>query len=193
MIDRSKYYSPSQVAQLRAACSHSHRRADVLQTMVVEAALELGLRANELARLDLGNFDLPERTVRVYRSKKGNPTWSTLPVTERLREALLEYLTKRVEWGQETHSGAPLFLGQRGRLSVRGLQQAWTKAVQRAGLPHVGIHGARHTRAVSLRQATGDIAIVKEWLGHSNVQTTIQSYGNVSFDEMAQAAAKASL
>lgn len=37
----------------------------------------------------------------------------------------------------------------------------------------------RHTCATRILQATGDIKLVQEWLGHSSLQTTADIYAKV--------------
>ena len=89
-MKRSQYFSPDEVATLRrvaSSLSARGRKADVVACLVVEVALETGLRVNELARLTLGDFDLTRGSVRVYRSKRGSPSWDTLPVSKRLAQA----------------------------------------------------------------------------------------------------------
>lgn len=44
------------------------------------------------------------------------------------------------------------------------------------GLPHIGLHGLRHTHAVMLLEAGASIKYVAERLGHSNVEMTLNVY-----------------
>lgn len=56
---------------------------------------------------------------------------------------------------------------------------AWDKALERAGLPHVRVHSARHTAATAMvRMGIGD-AVREAIIGHSNIDVTNQVYTHV--------------
>ena len=183
---RSQYYSPDEVATLRRVArslSSGGRKSDVVACLVVEVALETGLRVNELARLTLGDFDLTRGSVRVYRSKRGAPSWDSLPVSKRLSTVIRESMRQRGSIRPEE----PLFVGQRGPMTRRGLQKAWNRMVEASGLPHLSIHGARHTLGTNLRRASGSLHLVQEVLGHSSINTTAKYYDHIEFEEKAAA------
>lgn len=185
-MKRSQYYSPDEVATLRRVAtdlSARGRAADVVATLVVECALELGLRVNELARLKLGDFDLTRGSVRVYRSKRGKPSWDSLPVSKRLAQVILGRMRQAGSISPED----PVFVGQRGPMTRRGLQQAWLRVVKASGLPRLSIHGARHTLGTNLRRASGSLHLVQEVLGHSSINTTARYYDHIEWDEKAAA------
>jgi integrase len=46
------------------------------------------------------------------------------------------------------------------------------------------IHALRHTCATRLLKATGNINLVKEWLGHTTIKTTADTYAHVETDSM---------
>ena len=78
-----------------------------------------------------------------------------------------------------------LFVGGRGPLTSRGLQQIWKAAVKRAGLPkELSIHSARHTIAVHLLKKTGNLRQVQKQLGHASPATTANMYADISFEDM---------
>ena len=49
----------------------------------------------------------------------------------------------------------------------------------RAGLPHISVHGLRHTFATMLNSEGVDIARISAELGHSNITTTFDTYTHV--------------
>lgn len=49
----------------------------------------------------------------------------------------------------------------------------------KAGLPHISVHGLRHTFASMLNSAGIDIARISRELGHSNITTTFNEYTHV--------------
>jgi site-specific recombinase XerC len=86
-------------------------------------------------------------------------------------EVLKDYLLTR------TDSNAALFLSERKqRLSIRAIQrnlQAWCKKL---GLPHINVHRTRHSYATELANASIDIMVLMELLGHSDPSTTRNYY-----------------
>jgi len=181
-MQRSQYYNPDEVATLRKAArarAAQGRKADVVACLLVEVALELGLRVNELGRLRLGDFDFSRGSVRVYRSKRGKPSWDILPMSNHLSTVVLQHMAQRSSIAPEE----ALFEGQRGPMTRKGLQKAWNRMVAASGLPHLSIHGARHTLGTNLRRATGDLHMVQEVLGHSSIHTTAKFYDHIEWDE----------
>ncbi|MDO4708229.1 MAG: site-specific integrase [Pseudomonadota bacterium] len=58
----------------------------------------------------------------------------------------------------------------------------WQKAkanTTMAGIPDCVVHSLRHTCATRMLEATGDIKLVQDWLGHSAIQTTSATYAKV--------------
>ena len=53
------------------------------------------------------------------------------------------------------------------------------------GLPHVSLHGLRHTYASLLNEAGVDMARISAELGHSNLATTMNIYTHI-FEEASQ-------
>ena len=52
-------------------------------------------------------------------------------------------------------------------------------AIQKAGLRHFRIHDLRHTYASRLLQAGASLAYVRDQLGHSSIQVTVDLYGHL--------------
>ena len=46
--------------------------------------------------------------------------------------------------------------------------------MKRSGLPYQNFHTIRHTTATWLYEKTGDLRLVKDILGHSNISTTLK-------------------
>ena len=76
-------------------------------------------------------------------------------------------------------------------LNKRRAEHVWTTARGRAGIddPECVIHSLRHTCATRLLRATGNIALVKEWLGHTTIKTTADIYAHVETDSLMDGAA----
>ena len=70
------------------------------------------------------------------------------------------------------------------------LTQKWERFTASHGLPHIKLHGMRHTNATALIQAgVNEKKVVSQRLGHSDVSTTLRIYTHAlpSMDEDAAA------
>lgn len=72
---------------------------------------------------------------------------------------------------------SPILLSSRGNpLSRETVRYPWNRALQRAGLPHVNIHSARHTCATSLARLGVSDAYRMAIIGHARIETTNRIY-----------------
>lgn len=186
VIDRVKYMNRDEVRKLRTVAEakaivdlQKGRIAGPLAWMVVDLALSTGLRVAEMAALQVEDVDLRRGALQVIRLKRKKKSPETLAINKELVDHLREYLA----WAGRRQG--PLFIGQRGPLTYRGLQQTWKAAVKRTGLPEeLSIHGARHTIAVHLLKKTGNLRLVQKQLGHASPATTANMYADISFEDM---------
>lgn len=58
----------------------------------------------------------------------------------------------------------------------------FSKVLKANNLPHIRYHDLRHTTASLLIAQGYDIKRVSEWLGHSDIGTTANIYGHLSFE-----------
>lgn len=65
-------------------------------------------------------------------------------------------------------------------LLPNSVTHAWIKLVRRCGLPGVRFHDARHTHASLLLKQGVHPKIVQERLGHSSIQTTLDTYSHIA-------------
>ena len=129
----------------------------------------LGLRAGEVAALQLGDIDW--RRGEVVVGGKGRRT-ERLPLPVDVGRALVGWLRR----GRPAGSGcSAVFLRLRaphGPLSPGGVSAVVRQACRRAGVAPVGAHRLRHTAATRILQAGGSLAEVGQILRHSRPQTT---------------------
>jgi len=136
---------------------------------LVAAMARAGLRVGEVVGLDLKDVELNERsgwiTIRQGKGLKERK----VPLSLQARKALRAYLDGRPEW-----AGEPLFVSKTGgRLSSRAVQQMVKGAAQRAGIEQdVTPHTLRHTFATRFLEKGGDLATLRDILGHTNIATT---------------------
>lgn len=76
-------------------------------------------------------------------------------------------------------------------LSKDRAERVWKAAKKLTDItdPDAVIHALRHTCATRLLKATGNIVMVKDWLGHTTIKTTADTYAHVETDSMVDGAA----
>jgi integrase len=186
VIDRTKYMNIDEVKQLRTFTEgwclrdlRDGRITGVHSWMLIDLALSTGLRVSELIAIQIKDIDLKRSFIKVQRRKRKKKVVDSLAISPELNKHLTEY----IEWAELTTG--PLFVGKRGPMTYRGLQQIWSKAVKEAGLPkELSIHSARHTMAVHLLKKTGNLRQVQKQLGHASPATTANLYADISFEDM---------
>jgi site-specific recombinase XerD len=153
-------YSTAVVGELLEVCPD--RRARLICLLEVQE----GLRACEVARLELGDIDFVDREVRV--SGKGARE-RILPLSDETWEALEAYLR---QW--PAHAG-PLIRSYNDPAAgicaayVVHMMGIWLRA---AGVARGGGHGLRHTMATQLLRGGADVRDVQNALGHASLSST---------------------
>ena len=155
--------------------------------------LGTGIRVSELVGLDLDDLDFALNSFIVTR-KGGNQAILYFP--EEVASVLQTYLAHRREMTPLPGHENALFLSmQNKRISVRAVQVMVKKyALQVAPLKkRLSPHKLRSTFGTNLYHETGDIYLVSDVLGHSDVNTTRRHYAAMSDDRRRMAAKKIKL
>ena len=155
--------------------------------------LGTGIRVSELVGLDLDDLDFALNSFIVTR-KGGNQAILYFP--EEVASVLQAYLAHRREMTPLLGHENALFLSmQNKRISVRAVQVMVKKyALQVAPLKkRLSPHKLRSTFGTNLYHETGDIYLVADVLGHSDVNTTRRHYAAMSDDRRRMAAKKIKL
>jgi site-specific recombinase XerD len=152
--------------------------------------LDTGIRVSELVGINISDIDFSINGFLVTR-KGGNQV--ILYFSDEVEEALRDYLKVRMELTAVPGDEDALFLSlQNKRISVRAVQVMVKKyATQAAPLKkHLSPHKLRSTFGTNLYHETGDIYLVADVLGHSDVNTTRRHYAAMSDDRRRMAAQK---
>jgi len=152
--------------------------------------LDTGIRVSELVGINISDVDFSINGFLVTR-KGGNQT--ILYFSDEVEDALRAYLKIRKEITAIPGDEDALFLSlQNRRISVRAVQVMVKKyATQAAPLKkHLSPHKLRSTFGTNLYHETGDIYLVADVLGHSDVNTTRRHYAAMSDDRRRMAAQK---
>jgi len=155
----------------KAHIAHSQKR----DLALISLFLGTGMRVSECVGIDLNDIDFRNNSVKVTR-KGGNE--SILYFNDEVQQALLEYIAQREKQKNKAEDEQALFLSNRGtRITVRAVENI-VKKYSRIASPSKKIspHKLRSTYATSLYQETGDIYLVADALGHSDINTTQKHY-----------------
>lgn len=150
--------------------------------MIVYATYYLGLRLSELLSLRVSSFDFEKRSCRVI--GKGNKE-RIIPIYPRLQVVLIEYINENVEKNPDFD-----YLFTINSRRVQAIIEKKSKEVLGKKItPHV----LRHSIASYLNEKGMDISGIKEFLGHSSINTT-QVYLHINkkklFDDVFEALEK---
>lgn len=153
------------------------REGKLRDQAIVYVLMYCGLRVGELVRLRVEDVELKRQGKITVRNGKGDKT-REVPAPANVRKVLQEYLGDR--------TSGRIFLGQRGPLTERGVQQILAKYAYKARIEGLSPHTLRHTCATNLLNKGVDLVKVAAILGHENLNTTAV-YTRPSFDELKKA------
>jgi integrase len=125
-----------------------------------------GLRASEIGLLQRVDVDAKQGRISIHRLK--GSISGVYPMQPDVLKAVRSYLRTRVD------ESPYLFVSNRGvpinRYMLHHLMQTYGEV---AGLPveKRKFHCLKHSIATHLLDASADLAFIKDWLGHANIQT----------------------
>jgi integrase len=154
-------------------------------------AVRTGMRLGELLGLQWGDVEFSGRFLEVRRNRVAGRTTTPkngktrrIDMSAQLTDTFKALLIQRKEetlrraWGEVP---AWVFCNEDGRpLDGDNLRhRAFYKVLEQAGLRRIRFHDLRHTFASLLIQNGESLAYVKEQLGHSSIQVTVDTYGHL--------------
>jgi integrase len=181
-------YTPGEVQALVVAARNEQDAALLL------TAAFTGLRLGELVALRWRDVDLRRRVLRVRGSWSG--TELALPKAGRVRSVPLApqvttALSVLLDRGRRTTQGDLVFAGvDGGYLDRSALRRRYRKAQAGAGLRPLRFHDLRHTFATTMIARTS-IRRVQEWMGHSDLHSTMRYLHYAPRDDDARLVAEA--
>ncbi|MGX8705505.1 MAG: tyrosine-type recombinase/integrase [bacterium] len=172
------------VVRYIAACqSHKHGLA-------LQLALTCGLRRGEICGLRWKDVDLVNMELHIVNQRVTLSNGQTIDCAPKsacsIRDVPIPIVllpTLKRALGHPEAYVTPL--------TPSGLSQAHAALVANLGLPHIGLHGLRHTFATSSVKAGGDIRSLQEIMGHSSYSVTMDIYTHPDHDMKSRTVDKA--
>lgn len=160
---------PEEVAAVLEAC------ADTREVLIALLMVQEGLRAGEVAGLELGDVSLSKRAVTVRKSKGGRQR--VVPLTDETRGVLARYLA------ESPHVGAGALIRSKqnprvgisaGRVSKMLTRIMYDSGVKQYPMDGKSGHALRHTAASDVCvEAEYDVRVVQQFLGHATAATSM--------------------
>lgn len=142
---------------------------------ILTLLLRTGIRVSECVSLDISDINFKENSMCVVR-KGGKEHF--LYFDDITKEALLDYIELERPSYIDNDEEPALFMSlKRKRLAVRSIQEMVKKYAEVA-VPNKKLspHKMRSTYGTALYNSTGDIRLVADVLGHSDINTTARHY-----------------
>ena len=134
-----------------------------------------GLRVSSIQEINISDIDLEENKITV--TEKGNKTRSCF-IGEKTKEYLVKWLKDRKSILLNRDENALFISTRKQRISTNGIRKLislYTSTLDKKITPDK----MRSTCATTLYEATGDINMVKDMLGHKNIANTMK-YASMS-------------
>jgi integrase len=124
---------------------------------IILTAVYTGLRRGRILSLKWDQIDWDNNQI-IYMGKDGNP--HSVPMVAQLKQLLLSL--------PRDHEYVFTYKGHK----IRDIKMAWHAAFERANVPYRNFHTLRHTTATWLLRKTGNLRVVQNVLGHSDISIT---------------------
>lgn len=158
-----------------------HEKTKVRDLAILTLLLGTGIRISECVGLNITDINFKIFGMNIHR-KGGKEV--TVYFGEEVYSALLSYLEERKEIASLKGHEQALFLSMRKkRISISAIENLVKKYTQFISpVKNITPHKLRSTYGTSLYRITGDIYLVADVLGHSDVNTTRKHYAAIEED-----------
>lgn len=185
-----KHLTVEQANQLLAECSDVKDWADSRDYCMITFFLNCGIRLSELVGISVNDYI-------TTKDPQTGESYAFLKVIGKGNKERVIYLNNACVSAYEAYiklrpkvqGEKALFLSKRyKRISNRRVEQIIEERLMKSGLSGYGfsVHKLRHTAATLMYQNGVDVRVLKEVLGHENLNTT-QIYTHVSDSQIKQA------
>ncbi|RVW06258.1 tyrosine-type recombinase/integrase [Rhodococcus spongiicola] len=167
-----------------------------------------GLRRGEISGLRWGDVDLASKALNVSTSRvsfaqtisegvpKSKRSARTLPIPDDLVTALKaakkRQAADRLAVGEAWKDTGYVVVDRTGNPPTPNtLTYWWKRSVEKAGVPAIRLHDARHTCATLMHLRGVPIAVIAAWMGHASAAFTLSTYAHSQDPALLQAASSA--
>ncbi len=197
-LPKKQKYVGSFYTQEQAKALLEAIKGTIIENIVTLTVL-YGLRRSEAVGLkwsavnfENNTFTIESTVVRFSEIVEKNTTKNqashrTYPMAPEIRQMFLSIQAHQKEmmelYGNTYTNSGYVFTWDDGRiLNPDYVSRKFSQVIAANGLPHIRYHDLRHTTASLLIAKGYDIKRVSEWLGHSDISTTANIYGHLSFE-----------
>ena len=159
-----------EVARLLSNVSTA-RRLPLRAYAIVRCALDMGLRAGEIARLMISDINWCAGTVTLRGTKSLRQ--DILPLPLEAGQALADYLQYERPATNHPAIFVRRMVGRDQPITSAAIQKVIKRACRRIGLPHASAHALRHTVACRLVENGSSLKEVADVLRHRSLNTTL--------------------
>ena len=154
---------------------------DYLDKVILEVLYSSGLRVSELINLQKKNIDFEEEMIKVI--GKGQKE-RMIPIGSKALDSIKQYINVKPS---NNDSNNYFFTNKKcKKVNIRYIQRMIKKRCLIAGiLKDITPHTLRHSFASHILQSSGNLRVVQELLGHSNITTT-QIYTHLDWQNLAK-------
>ena len=153
---------------------------------IVIIARDTGARRGSLEELKWTDVDFGNLWVVFRKTKNGRPIG--LPMTDNCLFALRRLSESRNSMVEASEQY--VFIDKKGKRITGGkISRSFREACKIAEIKDLKFHDLRHDCATTLRKCGVELHVIKEWLGHENLEVT-QRYAHYSGNELMLIAAK---
>lgn len=133
--------------------------------------ISTGLRKSALVQINVEDVNFETNTITVI--EKGRKE-RTIGFGENMKQLLSNWLQDRIDYFKGGKRG-PLFMSQWGnRMSTKNVEMLLAKYIEGATDKHITPHKLRATAATQMGAHDVPVQVIKEILGHNNVNTTMR-------------------
>ena len=170
-------YSREDVQKLLALCPQK-KFLGARNRAIISCLIDTGMRESELVGLSIKNVDFRGGAMKI--KGKGNKE-RIVHINEKARQALWKYMLLR---DLKAPQAQILFLSEEMRpLTRRGLLTIISKIGKEVGVKAT-VHKFRHSCAIEFLRSGGDLATLKQMLGHADIATTMRYLTALNSDDV---------
>lgn len=183
IIKLCKGYKPEQKIRPCASVNDFKRLYQVSNSkyrVIYCLLFQCGLRVSEVVNLNVSDISKDNILIRETKGKRQR----LAPITPQLRKSLTTYIIERntmVE--REKYLGNSLLVSEHGRLTKNAVQKKVSHDCNMIGAGQLSCHSMRHGAVSNLLHAGVDLETIRQFAGHSSLQTT-QRYLHMDSETM---------